>query len=54
MITMYRKYEFTKDLTEEDVWTVFNLDQEYGKFTSEKTQILNFLNTLRTLQQGSH
>jgi hypothetical protein len=32
MITMYRKYEFLKDLSEEDVWTVFNLDLEYGKF----------------------
>lgn len=26
MITMYRKYEFAKDLSEEDVWTIFNLD----------------------------
>ncbi len=47
MITMYRKYEFTKDLTEEDVWTVFTLDQEYGKFTYEKNQILTFLNAMR-------
>jgi hypothetical protein len=48
MITMYRKYEFTKDLTEEDVWVVFTLDQEYGKFTYEKNQILNFLNMMRS------
>ena len=36
MITMYRKYVFLKDLQEEDVWSVFNLDLEYGKFMSEK------------------
>jgi hypothetical protein len=26
MITMYRKYEFQKELDENDIWTLFNLD----------------------------
>ena len=33
-IAHYRKYEYGKNLTEEDVWTIFNLDQEYGRFTA--------------------
>jgi len=36
MITKYRKFEYTKDLEEEDVWIIFNLDLEYGKFNQQK------------------
>lgn len=31
-ITKYRKYDFQKELSEQDVWTIFNLDIEYSKF----------------------
>jgi len=31
-IAKYRKYDWNKDFQEEDVWSVFNLDLEYGKF----------------------
>jgi transcriptional accessory protein Tex/SPT6 len=43
MVTMYRKYEFQKELDESDVWTIFNLDIEYGKYMHEKQQIKKFL-----------
>ena len=43
MVTMYRKYEFRKELSEDDVWTVFQLDQEYAKFLQQKNQLLQFL-----------
>jgi hypothetical protein len=32
MIAKYRKYEYMRDLIEQDVWAIFNLDLEYGKF----------------------
>jgi hypothetical protein len=32
MIARYRKYLYNKVLTEDDVWLIFNLDSEYGKF----------------------
>jgi len=31
-IAKYRKYDWNKDLQEEDVWNIFNYDLEYGKF----------------------
>jgi len=43
MVATYRKYEYQKDLTDEDVWTIFDLDLEYGKYTQEKNQIQRFL-----------
>jgi len=32
MIAKYRKYEYIGGLEESDVWAIFNLDLEYGKF----------------------
>jgi hypothetical protein len=32
MITKYRKFEYMKELDERDVWHIFNLDLEYGKY----------------------
>lgn len=32
MITRYRKYTYATELTEKDVWSIFNLDIEFGKF----------------------
>lgn len=32
MFAKYRKYEYMKELFESDVWAIFNLDIEYGKF----------------------
>ena len=29
MITKYRRFEYMKELDEQDVWTIFNLDLEY-------------------------
>jgi transcriptional accessory protein Tex/SPT6 len=31
-IAKYRKFEWSKELIEEDVWNILNLDLEYGKF----------------------
>lgn len=46
MVTMYRKYEFQKELDESDVWTIFNMDIEYGKYMTEKKQIKSFLHQI--------
>mmetsp|Transcript_22818 Transcript_22818/g.22049 ORF Transcript_22818/g.22049 Transcript_22818/m.22049 type:complete len:137 (+) Transcript_22818:710-1120(+) len=43
MIVKYRKHEYGLELEGEDVWTIFNLDLEYGKFIHEKAQIENFI-----------
>lgn len=43
MITKYRKFEYTKELDETDVWHIFNLDIEYGKYKQQKQQITNFI-----------
>lgn len=43
MIAKYRKYDYMKELVEDDVWLIFNLDLEYGKFQQQKKQMLNFL-----------
>ena len=32
MIAKYRKYEYQYELNEEDIWQIFNLELEYGKF----------------------
>ena len=32
MIVKYRKYEYMKELSDQDVWIIFDLDLEYGKF----------------------
>lgn len=33
MIVHYRSYEYGNELDEESIWIIYNLDQEYGKFT---------------------
>jgi transcriptional accessory protein Tex/SPT6 len=35
-ITRYRQDELIPDLQPEDVWKIFNLDIEYGKFQVQK------------------
>lgn len=36
MIIKYRRYVYAKELDEQDVQTIFNLDQEYGQFKLQK------------------
>lgn len=43
MFAKYRKYEYMKDLFESDVWAIFNLDIEYGKFQQQLKQMKAFL-----------
>ena len=33
MIVHYRSYEYANELDEDSIWIIYNLDQEYGKFT---------------------
>lgn len=44
-IVKYRRYVYQKELTESDVWTIFNYDIEFGKFKQEKSNILMYLKT---------
>ncbi len=32
MIVKYRKQDYMSELNESDIWAIFNLDLEYGKF----------------------
>lgn len=32
MIARYRQYEFKPELDENEIWDIFNLDIEFGKF----------------------
>lgn len=32
MISKYRKYDYSNELNDQDVWKIYNLDLEYGKF----------------------
>jgi hypothetical protein len=50
MITKYRKYEYQKDLDEKDVWTIFNLDIEYGKFQHQLNQMKAFLGKISQIE----
>lgn len=43
MIAKYRKYEYLYELNEDDIWQIFNLELEYGKFQQKKKQMLAFL-----------
>ena len=43
MIAKYRKQDYKTELTEEDIWTISRLDQEYGKFQQQMNQIRDFL-----------
>ncbi|CDW91618.1 transcription elongation factor spt6 [Stylonychia lemnae] len=38
-ISKYRKFEFAKYLNEQDIWTIYNLDLEYGKFQQQLGQM---------------
>lgn len=40
---MYRKFMYTKELKEEDIWTIWELDAEYDKFMTEKRLLEEFL-----------
>ena len=48
MIIKYRKYLYHPELSESDVWLIFNLDIEYGKFIANKQQIWKFLQKVAT------
>lgn len=37
------------DLQPSDVWRIFNLDIEYGKFISQKKQVEDFLKNVSAL-----
>ena len=41
-ITRYRQNELIPELGAEDVWRIFNLDIEYGKFLIQKKQCDDF------------
>ena len=45
-ITKYRFNEVDPDLTEADIWRIFNLDIEYGKFLVQKKQCEDFFTKL--------
>ena len=49
MVAKYRKYDYMSELQEEDVWRVFNLDLEYGKFQQQKRQMTAFLNKIASI-----
>lgn len=50
MFAKYRKYEYMRDLFESDVWAIFNLDIEYGKFQQQLKQMKGFLFKLSQLE----
>ena len=35
-IVHYGKHEYARELDEESIWIIYNLDQEYGKFYKQK------------------
>ena len=36
MIVHYRSYEYGNELDEDSIRVIYNLDQEYGKFTQQR------------------
>lgn len=42
MIVRYRKFDYSKFLSEDDIWLILHLDQEYGKFHNAQKQIKEF------------
>ena len=46
MIERYRKYDYGPTLTDEHVWMVASLDQEYGKFRIQFNHTREFLEKL--------
>lgn len=34
-VVKYRKFEYKKELMEDDIWAIFNLDLEYGRFQEQ-------------------
>ena len=45
-ITVYHQHELWPELVADDVWRIFNLDQEFGKFTQQKNQVMQFFKNL--------
>lgn len=43
MIIKYRKFMYAAELDENDIYPIFNLDIEFGKFKHKKEQIQKFL-----------
>jgi transcriptional accessory protein Tex/SPT6 len=40
-IARYRSYEYRRGLEEEDIWTIFQLEQEFGRYRAQYQQIHN-------------
>lgn len=50
---MYHQHELQPELSADDVWRIFNLDQEYGKFTQQKNQVMQFFKNLQAIQESN-
>lgn len=50
MIEKYRKYDYKNELESEDIWQIFNLDLEYGKFQLQKRQMIGFLQKIAEIE----
>lgn len=48
-ITRYKMHDLSPELEPKDVWFIFNIDIEYGKFQIQKTQCEQFFNKLEEL-----
>lgn len=48
-VTQHYQHLLMPDLTPSDVWRIFNLDIEYGKFISQKKQVEDFLKNVSAL-----
>lgn len=48
-ITRYKMHDLSPELEPRDVWFIFNIDIEYGKFQIQKTQCEQFFNKLEEL-----
>jgi len=50
-ITKVRQSELLPELSQEDTWRIFELDLEYGKFTLQKKQCVEFFAKIETIAQ---
>jgi len=50
LIAKYRKYNYANELDEQDVWLVFNLDIDYGKFKHQLSQTKDFLRKIAQIE----
>jgi transcriptional accessory protein Tex/SPT6 len=48
-ITKYMMEDLSPHLAENDIWQIFNLDLEYGKFSQAKSQALQFFDRIGEL-----